>query len=98
MIIFKLSFGEAKVNDFAQNIANTESENLKSKAPVPAKVEESAQSAPTEETEGDLDESGLDTESIKMVMEHSKCTKAKAIKALRESDGDAVTAIVKIQE
>ena len=31
-------------------------------------------------------------------MEHGKCTKAKAIKALRECDGDAVTAIVKIQE
>ncbi|EAR98331.2 NAC domain protein (macronuclear) [Tetrahymena thermophila SB210] len=90
-------FGEAKINDFAQNLAASEAEKFNSKAPTQApKTETTAET--TEEAEGDLDETGLDAESIKMVMEHGKCTKAKAIKALRETEGDAVTAIIKVQE
>lgn len=81
-------------------MAASEAEKFNSKTATQAHKAETTThtETTTEEPEGDLDETGLDTESIKMVMEHGKCTKAKAIKALRECDGDAVTAIVKIQE
>jgi len=33
-----------------------------------------------------------------MVMDHCKCDKVTAIKALRECDGDSVNAIIKLSE
>lgn len=53
--------------------------------------------AKVEETEAeDLSEEGLTPENIKMVMEYGKCSKAAAIKALRENNNDAVNTIMKL--
>ena len=49
----------------------------------------------TEETE-DLNEDGISPDNIKMVMEYTKCSKAEAIKALRETQDDSVNAIMKL--
>ena len=49
-----------------------------------------------EETNEEVDESNLSAESIKMVMDHCKCTRVEAVKALKESDGDSVNAILKL--
>jgi len=44
----------------------------------------------------DLNEEGLTPENIKMVIEYTKCTRAEAIKVLRETDNDSVNAIMKL--
>jgi len=44
----------------------------------------------------DLNEEGLTLENIKLVMEHTKCTRAEAIKALRETNNDLVNAILNL--
>ena len=57
----------------------------------------SGETAPQAETSAeDLNEEGLNPENIKMVMEYTKCTKAAAIRALRETNDDSVNAIMKI--
>lgn len=55
------------------------------------KVEEVSE-ASTEE----VSEVGISTDSIKMVMEHCNCDRKKAVQALKETNGDAVSAILKI--
>ncbi|KRW98800.1 hypothetical protein PPERSA_10571 [Pseudocohnilembus persalinus] len=92
-------FGEAKINDFAAQMAQQEARNFQ-------KPEQATQQAAKQETvvekkeaeTDDLNEEGLDQEAIKMVMEHSKVTKAEAIKALRASGGDQVNAILKLSD
>lgn len=64
------------------------------KEPVPAAT--TTEQAGQAESAEDLNEEGLNPENIKMVMEYTKCTKAQAIKALRESGDDSVNAIMKI--
>ena len=44
----------------------------------------------------EVSEAGISTDSIKMVMEHCNCDRKKAVQALKETNGDAVSAILKI--
>jgi nascent polypeptide-associated complex subunit alpha len=46
----------------------------------------------------ELDETGIPADSIKMVMEHCKCDRKAAVKALRHSNGDTVNAIMQLSE
>ena len=59
---------------------------------------EAASEAKTEEQPAteDLSEEGLSPDNIKMVMEYAKCSKAEAIRALRETNDDSVNAIMKL--
>lgn len=84
--------GQNEVNQFSNPITPTgatEAKTETSATTTAAKVEEP-------ETE-DLSEEGLTPENIKMIMEYAKCSKAAAIKALRETNNDAVNAIMKMQ-
>lgn len=87
--------GAAKFEDLSQIPANTDMDKIK--AELPKKEEPKIETIKEEADEGDdEDESGLNAEDIKNIMEHTKCTKAKAIKALRETGGDTVEAILKL--
>eukprot|EP00825_Cyclidium_porcatum_P032146 TRINITY_DN3428_c0_g1_i1.p1 TRINITY_DN3428_c0_g1~~TRINITY_DN3428_c0_g1_i1.p1 ORF type:complete len:256 (+),score=80.59 TRINITY_DN3428_c0_g1_i1:180-947(+) len=100
-------FGEAKVNDFAQNLASTEAKQFQKaeqpeqqqQAQQPAQTETSQEKKP-EQTQAQkptvIDENKYPAETIQMVMDHCKCTKVDAIKALTESNGDQVNAILKL--
>lgn len=57
------------------------------KASITPKIEE-------EEEEGEVDESGLDPKDIDIIIEQTKVSRAKAVKALRKHDGDMVNAIM----
>ena len=87
--------GVAKFEDLSQVAANTEVEKFKAEQPKKdeSKIETIKEEAEAE-GEDDEDESGLNAEDIKNVMEHSKVSKARAIKALRASNGDTVEAIL----
>ena len=43
-----------------------------------------------------VDAEGVSEEHIKMVMDHSQCTRAVAIKALKENDDDMVNAVMSL--
>lgn len=81
------SAGQSEVNQF--------------KPPVtPEGVAEQTPVTPAETTEQvvgeELSEEGLNPDNIKMVMEYTKCSKAEAIKTLRETNDDSVNAIMKL--
>jgi len=44
----------------------------------------------------EVNTTGLDESSIKTVMEEGNCSKAKACRILRETEGDIVTALLKL--
>ena len=45
-----------------------------------------------DEPEGDVDETGLDGDDIQTVMTQAKCSRGKAVQALKKHDGDLVNA------
>ena len=49
-----------------------------------------------EEEEGEVSEEGLNPETIKMVEDHCKCSRQKAVRALKKSNGDSVNAILEL--
>lgn len=60
-----------------------------------AKVE-SAEGATAEVSAEDLNEEGLTPDNIKMVMDYTQCTRAEAVRVLRETGDDSVNAIMKL--
>lgn len=44
------------------------------------------------EEEGDIDESGIDPKDIELVVTQVGCSRAKAVRVLKESDGDLINA------
>ena len=56
-----------------------------------------AEGAKDDDEDGEpLSEEGLTADHIKMVMEHGKCSRNKAIKVLRECNDDTVQAVMKL--
>lgn len=44
------------------------------------------------EDDGPVDETGIDTKDIDLVMQQVNCSRAKAVRALRDSGGDLINA------
>jgi nascent polypeptide-associated complex subunit alpha len=96
-------FGEAKINDLsgalgqkeAQQYANPEKAVSKDTVGEPTEKPEAVTKVEEEET-GPLDETGLSAEAIESVISGAKVTRNQAIRALRETDGDSVDAIIKL--
>ncbi|KAK6459287.1 nascent polypeptide-associated complex subunit alpha [Scheffersomyces xylosifermentans] len=112
-------FGEAKVDDMNQRLAeaqalqgqseaghshthadgeeHTHSHEDKSPAAITADLEKASladNKIEEEEEEGEVDESGLDSKDIDIIVEQTQVSRAKAVKALRAHDGDMVNAIM----
>jgi nascent polypeptide-associated complex subunit alpha len=83
-------FGEAKIEDL--------SSQLQSQAAQQFKVPETAKSAPAAvaeaEDEEDVDETGVEPKDIELVMTQAGVSRAKAVRALKITDGDIVSAIM----
>lgn len=47
-----------------------------------------------EEDEGDVDESGVETKDVELVMTQANVSRSKAVRALKNADGDIVSAIM----
>ncbi len=60
------------------------------------KEEPKAEKVDVIEDEANIDTEGLNPDNREMVMQHSSCTKAQAVRALREANGDLVTAVMKV--
>jgi nascent polypeptide-associated complex subunit alpha len=49
-----------------------------------------------EEEEEELDETGVEAKDIELVMSQAGCSRAKAVKALKENDNDLVNSIMSL--
>jgi nascent polypeptide-associated complex subunit alpha len=90
-------FGEAKIQDFSSLGAEQEAKRFASEQPVA--TEKAAETKPAEEVKGadegeELSEEGLKAEDIETLISHTSCTRREAVKALRETNGDSVAAII----
>ena len=45
-----------------------------------------------------MDETGLNPDDISFVIEQTKCTRAQAVKALRDNDNDMINAVMSISK
>lgn len=50
------------------------------------------------EDDGPVDETGVDSKDIELVMTQVNCSRAKAVKALKDSGGDLINAIMAASE
>lgn len=85
-----LQTGQNEINQFKNPVTPEGTEEAK--VEVPSTQTE----AKTEEPAEDLNEEGLSQDNIKMVMDYTKCTRAEAVKVLRETGDDSVNAIMKL--
>ena len=88
-------FGEAKIEDMNSQQAAAAAEQFKAPE-VSAAPAAASTGATIVEEEGDVDETGVDAKDIELVMTQAGSTRAKAVKALKESKGDIVTAIMNL--
>lgn len=84
-----LQTGQNEINQFKTPVVPETSEEPKVEAPA-------TEAPKVEEATEDLNEEGLTPDNIKMVIEYTKCTRAEAVKALRETGDDSVNAIMKL--
>merc|ERR1712039_1074694 len=85
-------FGNAKIEDMNQSHREFLSDKWAAKpesAQIPAIQED-------QEDDDDVDTSGLDENDIQMVVEQAGVSRSKAVKALRNHDGDIVNAIMEL--
>ena len=86
-------FGEVKFKDFSSNKLIDKMKDAQAAKKSEGKTETIQEEADDDETEeaGDFPE-----ESIKTLMEYGNCTRGKAIKSLKKTNGDVVEAIALI--
>ena len=86
-------FGVVRIDDMSQNNVLQQAAAQKFQAPEePAETKEETPAEPAEEEV--VDETGLNPDDITFVMEQTKCTRAAAVKALRENDNDMINAVM----
>eukprot|EP00997_Jenningsia_sp_PLL12_P007758 NODE_4436_length_662_cov_49.773246_g3788_i0.p2 GENE.NODE_4436_length_662_cov_49.773246_g3788_i0~~NODE_4436_length_662_cov_49.773246_g3788_i0.p2 ORF type:complete len:179 (+),score=48.85 NODE_4436_length_662_cov_49.773246_g3788_i0:49-585(+) len=89
-------FGELKLDDPNQKLlANAAAGLNKKPAEAVAKADEKKDEAEEDDSQP-LSEDGLTASNIDMVMQHTGCTRNKAIKALKKSNDDMVNAIMQL--
>ena len=90
-------FGEAKIEDLSAQASAQAAEQFKEAIQASSAEVETAEAAPEEEDEGgEVDASGLEENDIDLVMQQAGVAKAKAVKALRKTKGDIVSAIMEL--
>lgn len=87
-------FGVVRIDDMSQNNVLQQAAAQKFQAPEEPAAE-TKEEAPAEAVEEEaVDETGLNPDDITFVMEQTKCTRAAAVKALRENDNDMINAVM----
>mmetsp|Transcript_97049 Transcript_97049/g.274264 ORF Transcript_97049/g.274264 Transcript_97049/m.274264 type:complete len:198 (+) Transcript_97049:25-618(+) len=97
-------FGEAKIEDLAAKQAHMNAEAANQQRAQEMSKQYAAQagsvggdtSADAGADDEEVDESGVDANDIKLVMDQAHCTKAKAVEALRNNNNDLVNAIMEL--
>eukprot|EP01065_Artemidia_motanka_P041200 TRINITY_DN529_c0_g1_i1.p1 TRINITY_DN529_c0_g1~~TRINITY_DN529_c0_g1_i1.p1 ORF type:complete len:198 (+),score=86.29 TRINITY_DN529_c0_g1_i1:70-663(+) len=91
-------FGEAKIEDTnARREAEAVSQLAAATKAAAAPKEETPASADAgADADEDVDEEGLEENDIKLVMDQTSATRAKAVRALRNTNSDVVNAIMEL--
>lgn len=88
-------FGELKLEDLNRQMQMEQAKKFAQQAP---QAKAPAKEAPAEDDGQPLSEDGLTQNHIKMVMDHTNCTRNQAIKVLRETNDDMVQAVMKLTD
>jgi len=92
-------FGEAKIEDLSAQAQSAAAEQFRTpdmtSTPVSASSSASSKVSASDE---DVDETGVDQKDIELVISQASCTRAQAIKALKNNDGDIVNAIMELTD
>lgn len=90
-------FGEAKIEDLSAQAQSMAAEQFR--APditrMPAAAPAAADAGEDEDDE-DVDDTGLESKDIELVMSQAGVSRAKAVKALRKNESDIVNAIMEL--
>jgi len=91
-------FGEAKIEDLAQQAQVQAAEKFKEPEPVVTAVSDAkAEAAEAEESDDEeVDATGVEEKDIELVRQQSSVSRNKAIKALKKNDNDIVNAIMEL--
>ena len=88
-------FGEITMDDPDKTpLGKSELSNLKASGEHVEDKKDNVQVVEDDDTE--VSEEGLDKESIEMIMSETKCTRNKAVRALRKNNGDVVNTILEL--
>jgi len=100
-------FGEAKIEDMNSQAQLSAAQQLAS-GNAPPSLEQSGADGDDDdddipeleapEDDGPVDEAGVDPKDIDLVMQQVNCTRAKAVRVLKESGGDLINAIMAASE
>lgn len=92
-------FGEAKSEDSSgmqQAAAAKQFQQMEQQQQMPAEPMAAPAAAPAAPEEETLDETGVEAKDVELVMSQAGCSRAKAVKALKENDGDLVNSIMSL--
>jgi nascent polypeptide-associated complex subunit alpha len=76
-------------------LANAEAGKFK-KAEKPSEAPKKDENEKADDNEEAENEEGVDADMIDMVVDHCKCSRAKAVKALKKHNNDSVNAILEL--
>jgi len=101
-------FGEAKIEDMNSQAQLSAAQQLASGGNAVPSLEHSGVDVDDDdddipdleapEDEGPVDETGVDAKDIDLVMQQVSCTRAKAVRVLKETGGDLINAIMAASE
>ena len=92
-------FGDAKIEDMQQMMQQQLAKQMmmaqkQAQGSAAGTGPSSASLEATQEDEGEVDETGLDAKDIELIMGQAGVSRAKAVRALRKTEGDLVSAIM----
>ncbi|KAI3444271.1 hypothetical protein Pfo_000936 [Paulownia fortunei] len=87
-------FGEAKIEDLSSQLQTQAAEQFK--APNLSNVMPKTEPATVPQDDEDVDETGVEPKDIELVMTQAGVSRARAVKALKDADGDIVSAIMEL--
>ena len=89
-------FGEAKSEDLSSASQVAAAKQFRQPQQEMAAAAPAAPAAASDEPEEEVDETGVEAKDIELVMSQAGCSRAKAVKALKENDGDLVNSIMSL--
>jgi nascent polypeptide-associated complex subunit alpha len=87
-------FGEAKIEDLSAQAQTQAAEQFKMR-PEP-ELAESRASVAADDDDEEVDDGGVEQKDIELVMTQANVSRGKAIKALKNAEGDIVSAIMEL--
>ncbi|XP_042058050.1 nascent polypeptide-associated complex subunit alpha-like protein 3 isoform X2 [Salvia splendens] len=89
-------FGEAKIEDLSSQLQTQAAEQFKVPVPNIGQATPKAEPEAVIQDDEDVDETGVEPKDIELVMTQAGVSRVRAVKALKEANGDIVSAIMEL--